>query len=147
VPRSGEVKTDTNAKVPAVAPLTPLATPQQVIGAFTTGINVDPFGSRPLALALPGTTAASQRPGGSRPRPVQPPLQLPKGFSVSGVIRSGDVSEAVVSYGDLSGSVRPGDYGGRTTDLLPFGWSVAAIDVHRGLLTLQKGGQRVTAEL
>jgi hypothetical protein len=52
-----------------------------------------------------------------------------------------------VSFGDLSGSLRPGDRGGRTTELLPPGWSVAAIDVQRGVLTLKKGDRKVSAEL
>jgi hypothetical protein len=157
-PRSGDPKADakSRSKAPAAAALTPLATPQQVVGAVDLG-RLDPFGAlppalssflgpdgRPLAPSLPGDAAAARR----RPRPAPlPPLQLPEGFSVSGVIRSGGVSEAVVSYGALSGSVRPGDHGGRTTDLLPSGWRVAVIDVNRGLLTLQKGPQRVTAEL
>ncbi len=94
--------------------------------------------------ARPGGASGSPGAGGARPLP---PLKLPTGFSVSGVIRSGGLSEAVVSYGALSGSLRPGDRGGRTTDLLPSGWSVAAIDVNRGLITLQKNGQRVSAEL
>lgn len=103
--------------------------------------------------AAPGSAGGGARPGGSLGSPGAqgarplPPLKLPTGFSVSGVIRSGGLSEAVVSYGALSGSLRPGDRGGRTTDLLPSGWSVAAIDVNRGLITLQKNGQRVSAEL
>jgi hypothetical protein len=76
-----------------------------------------------------------------------PPLQLPGDFSLSGVIQSGGTSEAVVTYRDLSGSLRPGDRGGRTTDLLPPGWSVAAIDVQRGVLTLHKDGRKVSAQL
>jgi hypothetical protein len=163
-PRSGDAKAAAKkgAKPSAAAALTPLATPQQVVGAVDLG-RLDPFGAlppalpsllgpdgRPLPPSLSGGMTAAQRAAAarrrSRPAPL-PPLQLPEGFSVSGVIRSGGVSEAVVSYGALSGSVRPGDHGGRTTDLLPSGWSVAAIDVNRGLLTLQKGPQRVTAEL
>ncbi|MFN9619498.1 MAG: hypothetical protein ACK55X_07300 [Synechococcaceae cyanobacterium] len=161
-PRPGDTKADTKSKskAPAAVALTPLATPQQVVGAVGLG-RPDPFGAlppalpsllgpdgRPLAPSLSGGTAAAQGVAAARRRPAPlPPLQLPRGFSVSGVIRSGGVSEAVVSYGSLSGSVRPGDHGGRTTDLLPSGWSVAAIDVNRGLLTLKKGPQRVTAEL
>ena len=161
-PRPGDTKADakSKSKAPAAAALTPLATPQQVVGAVDLG-RPDPFGAlppalpsllgpdgRPLAPSLSGGTAAAQGAAAARRRPAPlPPLQLPRGFSVSGVIRSGGVSEAVVSYGSLSGSVRPGDHGGRTTDLLPSGWSVAAIDVNRGLLTLKKGPQRVTAEL
>lgn len=161
-PRPGDTKADakSKSKAPAAVALTPLATPQQVVGAVGLG-RPDPFGAlppalpsllgpdgRPLAPSLSGGTAAAQGAAAARRRPAPlPPLQLPRGFSVSGVIRSGGVSEAVVSYGSLSGSVRPGDHGGRTTDLLPSGWSVAAIDVNRGLLTLKKGPQRVTAEL
>jgi hypothetical protein len=145
----------------ATAGLRPLATPQQVIQSVTLG-RADPFGrllpslpvlvgpdGQPLA-ATPG--AAAGRRGTPAPRTTgdslpPPPLQLPRNFSLSGVISSRGISEAVVSYGDLSGSLRPGDRGGRTTDLLPPGWSVAAIDVPRGVLTLQRGRQTVRAEL
>lgn len=169
--RKGASETAAAAKQPAPegASLAPLATPQQVVGAVNLG-RLDPFGSlapklpsllgpdgKPLPVNLAGGTAAAGgapgQPGGASSRPGAggargaAPLQLPNGFSVSGVIRSGGVSEAVVSYGALSGSLRPGDRGGRTTDLLPSGWSVAAIDVNRGLITLQKDGRRVSAEL
>lgn len=160
----------------AGANLAPLATPQQVVGAVDLG-RLDPFGAsisrlptllgpdgKPLPVnqaggapgggAAQGAAAGGARPGGGpatagggKAARTMAPLQLPPGFSVSGVIRSGGLSEAVVSYGALSGSLRPGDRGGRTTDLLPSGWSVAAIDVNRGLITLQKNGQRVSAEL
>jgi hypothetical protein len=160
----------------AGANLAPLATPQQVVGAVDLG-RLDPFGAsisrlptllgpdgKPLpvnqagvapgGVAAQGAAAGGARPGGGpatagggKAARTMAPLQLPPGFSVSGVIRSGGLSEAVVSYGALSGSLRPGDRGGRTTDLLPSGWSVAAIDVNRGLITLQKNGQRVSAEL
>lgn len=150
------------------ASLAPLATPQQVVGSVDLG-RLDPFGAliprlptllgpdgKPLPINLaggPGGASGAAGPGakagGPAGRGAAPlgPLTLPSGFSVSGVIRSGGVSEAVVSYGALSGSLRPGDRGGRTTDLLPSGWSVAAIDVNRGLVTLQKDGRRVSAEL
>lgn len=172
--RKGAADSAAAAKPPAPegANLAPLATPQQVVGAVDLG-RLDPFGSlapklpsllgpdgKPLPVNLAGGTAAAGgaagapgQPGGASSRPGAgggrgaAPLQLPNGFSVSGVIRSGGVSEAVVSYGALSGSLRPGDRGGRTTDLLPSGWSVAAIDVNRGLITLQKDGRRVSAEL
>ncbi len=101
----------------------------------------------PVGAATPAGAAAGDSRSGRVKAPPRPPLQLPPGFSISGVIRSGGVSEAVVSYGPLSGSLRPGDRGGRTTVLLPSGWSVASVDVNRGTLTLQKDGQRVSAEL
>jgi len=167
---------DGKPAVAAGANLAPLATPQQVVGAVNLG-RLDPFGAlinrfptllgpdgKPLPVnlagggsggaAAPGAAAGGTRPGGApatagggKGTRSTAPLQLPPGFIVSGVIRSGGLSEAVVSYGALSGSLRPGDRGGRTTDLLPSGWSVAAIDVNRGLITLQKNGQRVSAEL
>ena len=75
-----------------------------------------------------------------------PPAFL-QDFRVTGVISSGGHSEAVVSYKQLSGSLRRGDRGGRTTDLLPAGWSVAAVDVPNGRLILQSGSRRVKVEL
>ena len=93
------------------------------------------------AGARPGAPGA----GGTAVRPVPP--GVPEGFRLAGVIRSGGRSEAVVQLGTRSGTLRPGDRGGRTTDLLPPGWSVASIDVNRGSLTLQQGGRRVIAEL
>ncbi|MCS5697458.1 hypothetical protein NZK32_00140 [Cyanobium sp. FGCU-52] len=132
----------------------------------------DPFGSplpplppvppgAPAAASAGGAGAAGSSPGRSVPgaagaslpggRPS--PLTLPPGFRVTGLINSGGTSEAVVEIMDTSGnlvnsgSLRPGDRGGRTTDLLPGGWSVAAVDVNLGRVTLQRGQQRVTAEL
>jgi hypothetical protein len=159
------------ARADATAALRPLATPQEVLDSVELG-RPDPFGrfisalpvplgpdGKPLsAAAIAAATAAMRGQGQPAGRPMPgrggpgsvaplPPLQLPKNFSVSGVIRGGGSSEAVVSFGELSGSLRPGDRGGRTTDLLPPGWSVAAIDVQRGVLTLQKGGQRVSVEI
>ena len=52
-----------------------------------------------------------------------------------------------MQFNALGGSLRPGDRGGISTDLLPRGWSVAAIDVQRGELTLQSGGQRLRLQL
>lgn len=70
----------------------------------------------------------------------------------NGVIRSGGTPEALVQFAGESGTLRVGQRGGssmdpRSTQLLPAGWSVASIDVQRGLLTLRQGNQVVTAEL
>jgi hypothetical protein len=62
-------------------------------------------------------------------------------------MRSGGRSAAVVQAGPRSGSLRPGDRGGRSTDLLPPGWLVASIDVNQGRLTLQRGARRVSLDL
>lgn len=156
---------------PPAAPtgLVPLPTPRQVIASLPVGRR-DPFASplpplrslpteavqgagaatatgeaRPAAGA-PVAADAAGVPRAGRPQPP-PPLTLPPGFRVTGLIRSGGTNEAIVEYGPLSGSLRPGDRGGRTTDLLPRGWSVASVDVNRGRVTLQRGPQRVTAEL
>ncbi len=55
--------------------------------------------------------------------------------------------QALVQFGTVSGSLGPGDQGGRTTDLLPAGWSVQAVDVQRGLLVLRQADRTITAEL
>ena len=144
----------------------PLPSPRQVIAALPVGRR-DPFESPfpplpPLPTGAPAAGGAAAAPGSAgsaapgtfpaRPLPP-PPLSLPPGFRVTGLINSGGTSEAVVEISDPSGtilnsgSLRRGDRGGRTTDLLPGGWSVAAVDVNRGRVTLQRGQQRVTAEL
>lgn len=157
-----EVGEKARADTATGAGLQPLPTPQQVIGAV-------PLGRRdPFAQLIPSFSPSSPGPGSPGPggQPVMresdraakappssvspsgtPPLQLPQDFSITGVIRSGGITEAVVIYGDRSGSLRVGDRGGRSTDLLPSGWSVAAVDVNQGLLTLQKDGRRVQARL
>ncbi|AFY30035.1 hypothetical protein [Cyanobium gracile] len=120
--------------------LTPLPTSQQVVNAFRMG-RQDPFGSLVPEL-LPRAAA-----GGATARAAAIPPPFLNDFRVTGVIDSGGQSEAVVTYGQLSGSLRPGDRGGRTTDLLPSGWSVASVDVANGSLILQSGSRRVKVEL
>jgi hypothetical protein len=123
--------------------LVPLPTPRQVVAALPVGRR-DPFGSlQPPQRSLPAGGGAT-RPGGSS---IPSPLQAPSTFVLTGVIRSGGLSEAVVQYGAQTGTLRPGDRGGTSTDLLPPGWSVASIDVQKGRLTLQSARQRVTVEL
>ncbi|WP_216904913.1 hypothetical protein [Synechococcus sp. CCY 9618] len=117
------------------AGLTPLPSSQQVVAAFAVG-RKDPFGSLASVARAPGP----------RPAATTPPAFLNE-FRVTGVIHSGGRSEAVVTYGTLSGSLRQGDRGGRSTDLLPTGWSVASVDVSKGQLILQSGGRKVTVDL
>jgi len=67
---------------------------------------------------------------------------------LTGVIRSGGHAEALVTRGALSGSLRIGDRGGRSSDLLPAGCVLASI--HFGgftpgdppAITLQRGPKR-----
>jgi len=107
----------------------PLPTPQQVVAAGRIG-RLDPF-------------APFSPPAGTAPQSTG----LPQGFRFSGVVRGGGQAEALVQFGSLSGTLRAGQVGGRSTDLLPQGWTVARVDGQRGRLTLRQGGQLVTADL
>jgi len=113
-----------------LAGLTPLPSSNQVVASVASG-RVDPFA--PVGGA--GAGAAPAR------------LSLPPGLVFNGVIRSGGTPEALVQFGGETGTLRVGQRGGRTTPLLPAGWSVASIDVQQGRLTLRQGKQSVTAEL
>ena len=113
--------------------LTPLPTPQQVVTAQPVG-RPDPF--LPVqGVASPGATGATGAAG------------LPAGFRFNGVIRTGGQAQALVQFGGESGSLRPGDVGGRTTHLLPPGWAVGSIDVARGRLILRASGQAIAVGL
>lgn len=109
--------------------LNPLPSAQQVLAAVSLG-RADPFAPLPPG---PG--------GGAQPQP------LPTDFRFRGVVRSGGQVQALVQFGSLSGSLSPGDVGGRTTALLPSGWRVAAVDAQRGRLSLRQGNQLVTVDL
>ena len=122
--------------------LTPLPTSEHVAAAFPVG-RKDPFGSL-VAEMVPGAAAAAR--GGAAVAAAAAPAFL-QDFRVTGVIDSGGHSEAVVTYKQLSGSLRRGDRGGRNTDLLPSGWSVASVDVANGHLILQSGSRRVKVDL
>jgi hypothetical protein len=113
-----------------------------VVAAFPVG-RKDPFGSL-VPEMVPGATAAA---GGATAVAALPPPAFLQDFKVTGVIDSGGQSEAVVTYKQLSGSLRQGDRGGRNTDLLPIGWSVASVDVAKGRVILQSGSRRVKVEL
>ncbi len=106
-----------------------MPTPQQVVAAVRIG-RLDPF-------------APFSPPAGTAPQSTG----LPQGFRFSGVVRGGGQAEALVQFGSLSGTLRAGQVGGRSTDLLPQGWTVARVDGQRGRLTLRQGGQLVTADL
>ena len=111
----------------------PLPSSNQVVASVSSG-RVDPFA--PVGGAGAGAS-------GARPAP----LSLPPGLVFNGVIGSGGTPEALVQFGGDTGTLRVGQRGGRTTPLLPAGWSVASIDVQQGRLTLRQGKQSVTAEL
>lgn len=119
---------------------TPLPTPAQVL-ATTPERRIDPFAplNRPSPATPPGKA-------GSSPGP-QAPITLPKGFQLNGVVSVGGQPQALVTYGSESGSLSPGDQGGRNTPLLPAGWSVAAIDASSGQLLLRQGKRTISARL
>lgn len=156
--------------------LSPLLTPQQVLTAVPFGRR-DPFAplAAPAAAATTGPAAAggspssgtggagtasgavasraAGAPGGPAAATAGARLVPPDGFRLTGVIRSGGRAEALVSYGPLSGSLRPGDRGGRSTDLLPAGWALASIQfggrtpLDPPSVLLQRGSQRVKVSL
>jgi hypothetical protein len=118
------------AGLPAIAGLTPLPSPDQVVVAMGSGRR-DPFSSPPVAVPVSRVV----------------PLALPENFRFTGVVLSGSQAQAMVQLGELSGSLRQGDRGGRNTDLLPVGWSVAGIDLQRGVLTLSQGQRLLPLQL
>lgn len=144
---------------PASAPagpqgLLPLPAPVQVARSLPIG-RFDPFA--PLAGGRSRGAAAS---GGSGRPPVAAAAaarrragagqfcpDLPPDFRFTGVIRGGGQVHAMVEAGGLSGSLRVGDRGGRSTDLLPLCWRVEAVDVNRGLLQLRLGRRLAQFEL
>jgi hypothetical protein len=163
------------SKVDVSAGLAPLPTPQQVLTAVPFG-RPDPFAplpapATPVPAAAGGSPAAGARAGaaanaastssgappasGAATAAAGPPARLlpPDGFRLTGVIRSGGRAEALVSYGAFSGSLRPGDRGGRSTDLLPAGWALAAIEFggrspqDPPSITLKRGPQKVQVSL
>ncbi|MEY3928780.1 MAG: hypothetical protein RLZZ516_490 [Cyanobacteriota bacterium] len=118
------------AATPASPSLTPLTTPEQVIGSLPIG-RPDPFA--PITqTAAPSAAAAAA---------------LPAGLRFTGVIGSGGGARAFVQIGAASGVLCLGPRG-RCADgaadqlLLPPGWSVSTIDATSGRLTLRLGAQR-----
>jgi hypothetical protein len=126
-----------SASVPTGAGLTSLPSARAVVGSVPVGRS-DPFLPVRLAPARGAAIGAVA---------VQRPSGPPENFRFQGVLRSGGVAQALVQFGTDSGAVRVGDRGGRSTELLPQGWSVAAIDVERGRLVLRQGQQTIRVEL
>ncbi|WP_259720789.1 hypothetical protein [Synechococcus sp. CS-1328] len=124
--------------------LTPLPKPQEVVASMAVG-RLDPFSSPLLSASgklpsgLPGAPGTQVQ--------VRPPLSLPEAFRFNGVVASSGRPQALVQFGAVSGSLAQGDQGGRSTDLLPPGWSVQAVDVQQGRLVLRQADRTITAEL
>ncbi len=109
---------------------TPLPSPQQVVGPLAKG-RLDPF----APIVQPGKVL----------------ITLPNGLRFNGVIRSSGQSKAMVELDGQAGPVCLGARGfcpdSGTPPMLPPGWTVAAIDVQNGLLSLRQGKQRFTLSL
>jgi hypothetical protein len=138
-------------------PLDPLANKDQLLRSFQAG-RKDPFGNvvvtQKVPLAKPaeagagavavavgsGTTgSAVSGPGGASPGVNDTACDsLRSNIQVTGLIHGSGSSEAIVvnnATGE-TGSLRPGDRGGRSTTLLPTGCQVQSIDVNAGYLVI-----------
>jgi hypothetical protein len=126
-----------------IAGLTPLPSPAEVVGGLPQG-RIDPFA--PVASAS-GATVASGKPNSS----AKAPLQLPEGFSFSGVVSSQGNAQALVQVAGQTGPLCVGPRGfcpgSGIAPLLPAGWTVTSINVGNGLLGLRQGGQSLTLAL
>jgi len=72
---------------------------------------------------------------------------IPKTFKYHGQISSGDVVNAFVSYEDQKGTIKQGDIGGKSTNLLPQGWVVNKIDLKTKSLILSFDSSPVKIDL
>ena len=72
---------------------------------------------------------------------------IPKTFKYHGQISSGDVVNAFVSYEDQKGTIKQGDIGGKSTNLLPLGWIVKEIDLNTQSLILSFDSSPVKIDL
>lgn len=152
-------RAETIAETDLAAGLDPLPSSQQLLRSVPFG-RTDPFAPLPVAAATAAPASAAPAAAGSTAAATasqaasqaEAARQALSGLQLTGVIQSGAGAEALVSHGELSGSVKTGDRGG-TTPLLPPGWRVAAISLGGpGLqnppsLTLVNAGQRLTLKL
>ena len=128
-PPPAEVKTENADSLPeptADPQLIPLYRPAEVLGSLPRG-RQDPFAPPPQALVAAQDDASDSDGDG-----------VPELMGVSSV---GGVAQAFVSYGSHSGPVALGDQGGPGLPWLPAGVSVAAVDVQRGQLLLERDGR------
>ena len=58
-----------------------------------------------------------------------------------------DLVNAFVSYEDRKGTIKQGDIGGRSTDLLPKGWTLLSLDIDTKVLKLMYESQLVEVDL
>lgn len=141
-------------------PLNPLANKDQLLRSFQPGRR-DPFGGVivPQVVTLPKTTegesgatagvvgsGAAGSGGASAGSPALASAgpggkdgacdSLVSSIQVTGLIHGAGSSEAIVNSAGETGTLRPGDRGGRSTSLLPPGCQVQSIDVNAGYLVI-----------
>ena len=81
------------------------------------------------------------------PNLVGEKLLVPTSFIYHGQISSADQVNAFVTYEDRKGTIKPGDVGGESTDLLPTGWTFLSLDNDTKVLTLFFDRQSVDVDL
>ena len=81
------------------------------------------------------------------PNLVGEKLLVPTSFIYHGQISSADQVNAFVTYEDRKGTIKPGDVGGESTDLLPTGWTFLSLDNDTKVLTLFFDSQSVDVDL
>ena len=81
------------------------------------------------------------------PNLVGEKLLVPTSFIYHGQISSADQVNAFVTYEDRKGTIKPGDVGGESTDLLPKGWTLLSLDHDTKVLTLVFESQSVDIDL
>ncbi len=129
-PPAPEFKAANDDSLPDPTPdpqLIPLYRPAEVLGSLPRG-RQDPFAPPPQALVAAQDDLAESDGDGA-----------PELMGVSSVA---GVAQAFVRYGSHSGPVAPGDVGDPDRlPWLPTGVGVAAIDVQRGQLLLERDGR------
>lgn len=149
-------RAETAAQTDLASGLDPLPSEQQLLSSVPFG-RINPFGPLPVAAsasspAAGSATGSAAAAATSAAAQAEAARQALSGFQLTGVIQGGSTPEALVTYGSVSGSLRPGDRGGRTP-LLPAGWRVTQIGLGGRTLqdppsiTLVNAGQRLTLKL
>ena len=74
-------------------------------------------------------------------------ISVPKTFKYHGQIASKDIINAFVSFEKRTGTIKPGDIGGESTDLLPKGWLVSEVNNDTKALILSYEGLDLIIDL
>ena len=74
-------------------------------------------------------------------------LRIPASFNYHGQISSDHIVNAFVSYEGQKGTIKQGDIGGKSTNLLPLGWVVEKIDLSTQSLILSFDSSPVKIDL